>query len=178
MKTVFILLTLFLCTSANAQTNTFDSRKVEQIGVYDDWSAFIFKDKKEKVCFISSRPVKSRGEYNRRGDVFLTISHRPYEDIFDVVTIVSGYMYMPRSDVTLKIGKYKASFFTYDDTAWARNLRTDSETVREMNTGVRVTVEGTSIEGVRTYDTFSLKGFTNALSAVNRLCRQPESAKE
>lgn len=178
MKTVLSLLAILFCLPAYAQTNTFDSRKVEQIGVYDDWSAFIFKDNKEKVCFLSSRPIKSRGEYTRRGDVFLMVSHRPYEDIFDVVTIVAGYMYMPRSDVVLKTGKVTASLFTYDDTAWARNLRTDTEIVRAMDAAPRVTVEGLSIEGVRTFDTFSLKGFRDALDALNRLCRQPAGASQ
>lgn len=178
MKTLFALLTLLLCTPAAAQTNTFESRKVEQIGTFDDWSAFIFTDAKEKVCYISTRPVRSRGEYTRRGDVFLMVSHRPYENLFDVVTLVSGYMYMPRTDAQIKIGDYKASLFTNDDTAWARNLRTDSEIVRALDAGTRVTVEGTSIEGVRTHDTFSLKGFKDAVSAVNRLCRQPAGAQE
>lgn len=177
MKIFVLIMCLFVSFSANAQSY-FNSEKVEQIGVFDEWSAFIFQDKKEKVCYVSSQPVKSVGEYNRRGNVFLMVSHRPLESIFDVVTLVAGYTYKPRSDVQIRIGQSKYDLFTNKDTAWTRNRRTDEEIVRGMDAGVRLTARGMSIEGVETYDTFSLKGFKNALEALNRLCRQPEGPKQ
>ena len=177
LKHLFIILAL-LCSFPVQAQNVINARKVEQIGVFDDWTAYIFKDKKEKVCFVSSMPFKSAGEYNRRGDVFLMVSHRPKEELFDVLTFVAGYTYKPRSDVVLRVGKLKADLFTSQDTAWSKNLSTDREIAEAMNRGVRVTVRGTSIEGVETYDTFSLKGFNNAMEAINRLCRQAAGKNE
>ena len=161
----------------NAQ-NLIDSKKVEHIGVFDDWNAYIFNDKKDKVCFVSSMPMKSTGEYTRRGDVFLIISHRPNEKLYDVLTVIAGYTYMPRSEVQFRVGNVKANLFTNEDTAWAKNLKTDEEIARAMNKAVRVTVRGLTIEGVETYDVFSAKGFNNAMEAINRLCRQPAGSNE
>lgn len=170
-KFLFFFLMLF-SVPCSAQ-NLIDAKKVDHIGVFDDWNAYIFKDKKDKVCFVSSQPLKSTGEYTRRGDVFLIVSHRPNEQMFDVLTFVAGYTYMPRSEVQFRVGNVKANLFTSEDTAWAKNLKTDDDIAKAMNKAVRVTVRGLTIEGVETHDVFSLKGFNNAMDAINRLCRQP-----
>ncbi|MBR1777453.1 MAG: hypothetical protein IJ752_02560 [Alphaproteobacteria bacterium] len=174
----FLLLFLMLFSVPCGAQNLIDAKKVDHVGVFDDWNAYIFKDKKEKVCFVSSMPLKSTGEYTRRGDVFLIVSHRPDEQMFDVLTVVAGYTYMPRSEVQFRVGNVKANLFTSEDTAWAKNLKTDEEIARAMNKAVRVTVRGITIEGVETYDVFSMKGFNNAMEAINRLCRQPVGFNE
>ncbi|MBO4643003.1 MAG: hypothetical protein J5716_00160 [Alphaproteobacteria bacterium] len=177
MKKFLLLFLALFSVPCNAQ-NLIDSKKVEHIGVFDDWNAYIFNDKKDKVCFVSSMPMKSTGEYTRRGDVFLIISHRPNEKLYDVLTVIAGYTYMPRSEVQFRVGNVKANLFTNEDTAWAKNLKTDEEIARAMNKAVRVTVRGLTIEGVETYDVFSAKGFNNAMEAINRLCRQPAGSNE
>ena len=175
-KFMFFFLVLF-SVPCNAQS-LIDAKKVDHIGVFDDWNAYIFNDKKDKVCFVSSMPLKSTGEYTRRGDVFLIISHRPNEKLFDVLTFVAGYTYMPRSEVQFRVGNVKANLFTSEDTAWAKNLKTDEEIAKAMNKAVRVTVRGLTIEGIETYDVFSAKGFNNAMEAINRLCRQSAGSNE
>lgn len=181
VKKIFLSLLLTFCAvPAFAQGNPamLNPKQVKQIGVFDDWTAYIYETKKEKVCYVASMPFKSAGEYTRRGDVFLMVSHRPKEDLFDVLTVVAGYMYMPRSEAVFRVGTLKANLFTHQDTAWAKNLRTDSEIAEQMNKGVRATLRGTSIENVEIYDTFSLKGFNNAMDAINRLCRTKQSASK
>lgn len=172
MKRIFLFFLMLFSFPCAAQ-NLLDAKKVEHIGVFDDWNAYIFKSKKDKVCYVASQPLKSSGEYQRRGDVFLIISHRPDEQLFDVLTYVAGYTYLPRSEVLFRVGNVKANLFTSEDTAWAKNLKTDAEIARAMNKAVRVTVKGLTIDGIETHDVFSMKGFNNAMEAINRLCRQP-----
>lgn len=175
-KILFVFAVLF-GVPANAEV-LIDAQKVQHIGVFDDWNAYIFTSPKDKVCFVSSMPLRSTGEYTRRGDVFLLISSRPNEEIYDTVTFVAGYTFMPRSEVLLRVGKVKAALFTSEDTAWAKNTKTDEEIARAMNTGVRLTVKGVTVQGIETHDVFSLKGFNNAMEAVNRLCRQSAGKNE
>lgn len=172
MKRIFLFFLMLFSFPCAAQ-NLLDAKKVEHIGVFDDWNAYIFNSKKDKVCYVASQPLKSSGEYQRRGDVFLIISHRPDEQLFDVLTYVAGYTYLPRSEVLFRVGNVKASLFTSEDTAWAKNLKTDAEIARAMNKAVRVTIKGLTIDGIETHDVFSMKGFNNAMEAINRLCRQP-----
>lgn len=177
MKKFLLFFLMLFSVPCNAQ-NLIDAKKVEHIGVFDDWNAYIFNNKKDKVCFVASMPLKSTGEYTRRGDVFLMVSHRPNEQLYDVLTFVAGYTFMPRSEVRFRVGNVKANLFTSEDTAWAKNLKTDEEIARAMNKSVRVTVRGLTIEGIETHDVFSMKGFNNAMEAINRLCRQPAGFKE
>ena len=177
MKKLLLLFLALFSVPCNAQ-NLIDTKKVDHIGVFDDWNAYIFNDKKDKVCFVSSMPLKSTGEYTRRGDVFLIVSHRPNEKLYDVLTVIAGYTYMPRSEVQFRVGNVKANLFTSEDTAWAKNLKTDEEIAKAMNKAVRITVRGLTMEGVETYDVFSAKGFNNAMEAINRLCRQPAGRNE
>lgn len=172
MKRLFLFFLMLFSFPCAAQ-NLLDAKKVEHIGVFDDWNAYVFNNKKDKVCYVASQPLKSSGEYQRRGDVFLIISHRPDEQLFDVLTYVAGYTYLPRSEVLFRVGNVKANLFTSEDTAWAKNLKTDAEIARAMNKAVRVTVKGLTIDGIETHDVFSMKGFNNAMEAINRLCRQP-----
>ncbi len=173
MRKLFFLFLMLFSVPCHAAGNLIDAKKVQHIGVFDDWNAYIFNDKKDKVCFVSTMPLKSSGEYTRRGEVFLIISHRPNEKLFDVLTLVAGYTYMPRSEVQFRVGTVKASLFTNEDTAWAKNLKTDDAIAKAMNKAVRATAKGLTIEGVETLDVFSTKGFNNAMDAINRLCRQP-----
>ena len=53
-------------------------------------------------------------------------------------------------------------------------LTEDAERTMRVNAMVDTALRGLTIEGVETYDTFSMKGFNNAMDAVNRLCRQNE----
>lgn len=171
MKKLFLFFLMLYSFPCFAQ-NLIDSKKVQHIGVFDDWNAYIFENKRDKVCYVASMPLKSSGEYTRRGDVFLIISHRPKEKLFDVLTFVAGYTYLPRSEVQFRVGNVKASLFTSEDTAWAKNIKTDKEIAKAMNKAVRLTVRGKTIEGVETYDVFSMRGFNDAMEAINRLCRQ------
>ena len=149
-KVLFAFVALF-SFPLNAEV-LIDAQKVQHIGVFDDWNAYIYTSKKDKVCFVSSMPLRSTGEYTRRGDVFLLISSRPNEEIYDTVTFVAGYTFMPRSEALLRVGKVKADLFTSEDTAWAKNMKTDAEIARAMNTGVRLTVKGVTVQGIETHD--------------------------
>ena len=169
MKRFLFFFLMLFSVPCNAQ-NLIDAKKVDHIGVFDDWNAYIFKDKKDKVCFVSSQPLKSTGEYTRRGDVFLIVSHRPNEQIFDVLTFVAGYTFMPRSEVQFRVGNVKANLFTSEDTAWAKDDKTDAALVEQMKAGSNGVVRGKSKRGTATTDTFSFKGFSKAYQAISVVC--------
>ncbi|MCQ2965729.1 MAG: invasion associated locus B family protein [Alphaproteobacteria bacterium] len=176
MKIILMIFSVFVSMTVNAAPiqSVIVSQKVEQVGVFDDWSAFVYQNGKDKVCYVSSMPLKSAGEYTRRGDVYLMVSDRPNEEIYDTVTFIAGYTFSPRSEAVLRVGNVKANLFTSEDTAWAKNLKTDEDIAVAMSKAVRVTVRGKTMQGIETYDTFSMKGFYDAKEAVNRLCRQPK----
>ena len=143
------------------------------IGEYDDWSAYIYKEGKNSVCYMASTPQKSEGKYTRRGDVYLVITHRPADKSCDVVNFVAGYAYKNDAKVIVKIGKDTISdFFVENDKAWTMNANVDKKLVEAMKKGERLIIDGTSTKGTTTKDTYSLKGFSSAYRAISTKCRR------
>lgn len=167
-KNSFIMMCCIALFSFSAQAEA-----PQLIGEYDDWSAYSYHEGKNLVCYMASTPQKSEGKYNRRGDVYVVITHRPADKSFDVVNFVAGYTYKNDAKVVVKIGKDTITdFFVESDKAWTMNANIDKKLVDTMKKGERLIIDGTSTKGTVTKDTYSLKGFTSAYRAISTKCRR------
>ncbi len=151
----------FVADSAAAQTF---------IKTTGDWSAFKDGSGKSRSCYIASAPQKETGNYKRRGDTFVLVSHRPDEGTRDVFELRAGYSYERDSGVAVVIDGQKFDLFTQQSTAWAKDAKTDRALARAMIRGSKMTVTGTSERGTKTVDTYSLRGFTAAYKTIGRGC--------
>ncbi|EKV32234.1 hypothetical protein C882_3298 [Caenispirillum salinarum AK4] len=142
----------------------------EILGSYTDWTAYTYTEDGNKVCYMASQPKKAEGDYDKRGDIFVLVTHRPADGTSDVVSVVAGYDYKDESDVTANIDGREYSLFTHGGRAWARDTATDKDMVQRMRAGRTLTVEGTSERGTETTDTYSLSGFTAAHEAISKAC--------
>lgn len=144
---------------------------LENLGTFGEWTAYSYHDEMGRICYIASEPTKSKGKYSKRDDVFLMITHRPAEKAFNVVNTVAGYTYKKGSKPTLTIDNKKAiSLVSHEDTAWAKDSKTDNLLVEQMKAGSIGTLKGTSKRGTATTDTFSFKGFSKAYEKINEAC--------
>jgi invasion protein IalB len=151
--------------------NNASANSPKLLGEYNDWSAYYYEDGKNLVCYIASTPIKDEGSYNKRGNIYVVITHRPAEKSFDVVNFVAGYTYSKDADVTVKIGKTVIDrMFVDKDKAWAVSEKVDKELVDAMKKGEKMYVSGTSSKGTATKDTYSLSGFTAAYKAISSKC--------
>ena len=163
----FMLFALVLIAAARPAL----AQGVERIGAYKDWSAYKFTEEGKRACYIASQPRKAEGKYKKRGEVYATVTHRPAEKRRDEVSITAGYDYEKDGTVKLTIGKQSFSLFTQDDSAWMPNAEGDKKLVKAMIKGSTMVVEGTSVRGTATKDTYSLSGFTRAYNAINKACK-------
>ena len=138
-----------------------------------DWTAYSFQEKGKTVCYIASAPTKAVGNYTRRGDIFMLVTHRPAEKLWNEVSISTGYTFKDKSQVGLTIGKQKFKFFTGGDTAWAYDTTADQKIINAMIRGSTLKAVGYSSRGTKTTDTYSLRGFTAAYKAINNTCKKP-----
>ena len=134
------------------------------------WSAFKNGSGKNRSCYIASAPQKETGNYKRRSDTFVLVSHRPGEATRDVFELRAGYTYKKDSEVTVAIDGQKFELFTQQGAAWAKDSKTDRALARAMIRGRAMTVTGTSARGTKTVDTYSLNGFTAAYNTIGRDC--------
>lgn len=133
------------------------------------WAAYAYDDNGGQVCYVASRPERQQGDYQRRGEPFVLVAHRPAAGARGEVSVVAGYTYQAQSNATAEIGKETFTFYTQDDTAWARD-NAAAKLVRSMRAGSQMVVKGTSSRGTLTTDTYSLIGFTAAMQAIDRAC--------
>ncbi len=143
------------------------------LGTFGVWTAYVYQAEDGKICYMSTEPEKSVGKYKKRDDVFLTITHRPADQSFDVVNAVAGYTYKKGSKPTLTVDKKAAiALRTQADAAWAKNADTDKKLVTQMKAGSEAVLRGISKRGTVTTDTFSLKGFSKAYRTISEACGQ------
>ena len=140
------------------------------IDTFGSWSAFVRTEAGKKVCYMGSVPEKEKGKYQRRGDTFVLVTHRPAEKRFDVVSVEAGYTYKEGAEVTVLIGGQGYPMFTSGGVAWARDAKADRALVGAMKRGLEMVVKGTSSRGTLTEDTYSLTGYTAAHAAIAKAC--------
>lgn len=142
----------------------------EQLGQHGDWTAYKFMENNGKVCYMVSQPTKDEGDYQKRGDIFALITHRPAEGSKNVFSYIAGYSYKAGSEVTVKVNNQSFTLFTQDDSAWAPDQNTDNKLADAIKRGSTLVIQGTSARGTLTTDTFGLRGSSAAHKAISDEC--------
>jgi hypothetical protein len=142
----------------------------ERLGSSDAWTAFTYRERSGKVCYVAGAPQKSEPASAKRRPPVAMVTHRPGEKAANVVSFDAGYPLKEGSDVSLDIGGEKFDLFTRDDSAWARTSELDKTIVETMAKGKQAVVKATPRKGPATTDTFSLAGFAQALAMIDKAC--------
>jgi hypothetical protein len=166
----FLALAVVAGTATMAATA--GAQDIRRLGSYEDWRAFTYEEDGGKVCYMASEPENEEGDYDKRGDVYAMITHRPDQGTRDVVSFVIGYPFKEDSRVAVDIDGKTFTLFTHKDTAWAPDTQTDEALVQSMIKGRKMVVKGTSTRGTETTDTYSLIGFTKAHQAIDEACAE------
>jgi len=170
-----LLLVAFAAPHADAQNPAAPAPK--SLGKFEKFQAFEYADPAGKVCYLTAEPAKSESkpEGARRGDVRLTVSHRPAQKARDEVSFQAGYA--PAGDKRVVATVDQTKFFEFGrsvasaaETRWTRDADMDKSLVAALRGGKELVVVGTSPRGTRTTDSFALAGFGRALDAINKAC--------
>ena len=138
---------------------------------HGDWAVYVYEDNGHKVCFMTSQPTKSAGNYTKRGEIHAFITHWTEDGSKNVFNTIAGYPIKTGSTVTITIDGKKFSLPTVKgETAWAADQATDNALADALQRGNSMVVKGTSQRGTLTTDTYSLRGTTAAYKALNTAC--------
>ncbi len=170
MTRISILVILLVALLGAAGTAPVLAAGPKQLGTFGPWSAHALVEASGKTCYMYGEPKSSTGKYKRRDETFIQITHRPAEGARNQVSVTAGYTYRRDSEVDVDIDGRAFALFTDRDTAWAREKRDDAALVAAMKAGRAMIVRGTSARGTLTTDTYSLKGFTAAHTAIGKAC--------
>ncbi|UJP06096.1 MAG: invasion associated locus B family protein [Nitrosomonas sp.] len=140
------------------------------IGQHGDWTAYMFMENNNKVCYMVSQPKKAEGSYSKRGEVYALVTHRPAEKSKNVFSYIAGYPYKAGSEVTVLVNNQKFRLFTQDDSAWTPDEATDNKIAEAIKRGSSLVIKGVSGRGTETTDTFGLSGSGAAHKAISAEC--------
>ena len=163
------LLIIVIAATAFALSRADAAAKI--VGEFDDWDAATDGKGKNRVCYASTKPKKSAGKYKKRGEVSVLIAHWPGRKQFGIVSINMGYGFKAKAEAIVKIGDASFDLFTQGETAWAYK-GDDPKLVQAMRAGASMVVAGVSKRGTKTLDTYSLKGVSAAIKAIDKACRK------
>jgi hypothetical protein len=144
----------------------------KSLGTFKVWSAMSFTEDGKTVCMMWSQPEKAEGDYKKRGEIFVFVTHRPGDGEMNKVSFETGYTFKEKSEVRVAIDGQAYTLYTQGSTAWSYDAKNDSRMVNAMRAGNTMIMEGTSSRGTDTRDTYSLSGFTAAHNAINKACKR------
>ena len=136
------------------------------IGKFDDWQAATVEQAGQLACYAFTRAASSSPSMAGRGDVVLTVTQRASGR--DAVAISAGFAYQPNAAVTVQVDQTSLDFYTAQRSAFARD---GHAAVTAFQKGSKAIAKSPAPRGSGDVtDTFSLKGFSAAYSAIDKAC--------
>lgn len=160
--------------NAQAPARTAAPAGPKPLGSFDSWTSAELGTGAAKVCYMFARPSDSSPKGARRGEIMLTITHRPGAKRQDEVSFQAGYPFKDGAPVAVDVDGKKFEFFTRVDVdaeaAWTKDAAADKAIVTALRAGSTLKVRGTSQRSTDTTDTFSLAGFSKAYAEIGKAC--------
>ena len=143
------------------------------LGQYGDWGAYAASPGGKKVCFAIAKSSVSETDPpgKSRNPPYLFVTNRPGEKVSNEVSIAIGYPFKPASEATVEIGSNSFALYTQQDGAWIKNASEEANLVTAMRSAQNAVVKGMSAKGTHSTDTFSLRGFGQALDRTGQDCK-------
>ena len=142
----------------------------QRLGEAGAWTAYATGEAANRVCYVVGKPEKAEPSGGGRKPPMAMVTHRPAENVANVVSFVEGYPLREGSAVALAVGAGKFELFTKDDSAWARTSDLDKSIVAALTKGKRAVVKGQPQKGPATTDVYPLDGFPKALALIDKAC--------
>ena len=171
------LAALWIICAPNAALAQSGAQSKGPQATFKSWRLYVEGDGATKQCFIVGEPARTRPANVRRGDIFLTIAHRPGQGVRNEISVRIGYPFSEESNPFARIGSDTFRFFTgakaktgAAEWAWLESLTDQSRMVKAMKRGNELVFKGTSKRGTLTTDSYSLLGVTAAMRALDAAC--------
>ncbi|WP_128514519.1 invasion associated locus B family protein [Tabrizicola thermarum] len=153
--------------TAQAQEST------NRVATMTDWN--VFTEESPKECWGVSKPKETVNTRDgqpvsvRRGDILLFVTFRPGKP--GEISFTGGYPFASGSTVDVAIDGTSYQLFTDGEWAWPGSAEEDAKLLAAMKKGTTAVLTARSGKGTQTKDTFSLRGFTAAMTDAETRCK-------
>jgi hypothetical protein len=178
LVSVLIIVMLSLAPQGRAQTEKQHpaakhppaTTPAHRIGGVGAWNAYFYKGKSGRVCYLAGAPQKIEPAKFKHKPPAATVTHRPEENVFNVVNFDEGYPLKEGSAASVDVDGTTFDLFTKGDGAWSRTSDLDRTIVEAMAKGKQAIVKSISQKGPPTTQTYSLAGFAQTLALIDKAC--------
>lgn len=146
-----------------------------RVATKTDWS--VFTEASPKECWGVSSPKQTANTRDgqpvdaRRGDILLFVTFRPGSGASGEISFTGGYPFAPGSTVSVAIDGTSFEMITDGEWAWPSSTGDDGAMLAAMKRGSTAVLTARSSRGTQTKDTFSLAGFTAAMTDAEARCK-------
>jgi hypothetical protein len=139
-----------------------------------DWS--VFTEDSPKECWGVSSPKQTVNTRDgqpvtvKRSDILLFVTFRPGQAGAET-SFTGGYPFAPGSKVALNVDGTKFEMVTDGEWAWSASPEDDAKVLAALQKGGSAILTARSAKGTQTEDTFSLRGFTAAMTEAAERCK-------
>ena len=139
-----------------------------------DWS--VFTEETPKECWGVSSPKQTVNSRDgnpvtvKRSDILLFVTFRPGQAGAET-SFTGGYPFAPGSKVSLNVDGTKFDMVTDGEWAWSASPDEDAKVLAALQKGGSAVLTARSAKGTQTEDTFSLRGFTAAMTEAADRCK-------
>ena len=144
-----------------------------RVAVTSDWN--VFTEEEPKECWgvtVPKETVNTRDGQPvsvRRGDIMLFVTFRPGKA--GAISFTGGYPFASGSTVQVDVDGNSYDMFTDGEWAWPASDEADAQLLAAMKAGATAVITARSDRGTQTRDTFSLRGFTAAMTEAENRCK-------
>ncbi len=150
--------------------HTAQAPAVQRLGAAGTWTAYLYKDRSARVCYLAGGPQKAEpGKLKAKSPVAM-VTHRPEENVANVVSFDIGIPLKEGSDAALEVDSAHFDLFTKGDTAWSRTSDLDRHIVEAMAKARQAVIKATPAKGPAVTDIYSLSGFAATLALIDKAC--------
>ena len=141
-----------------------------QISQFNAWGAYSYQSGNGKVCYVLSVPTQKQPASVDHGDNFFLVSQKPGQNVSFEPQFMAGYELQANTKVVVTIGNARFNMFTNGKSGWMENAAEEPKLISAMRGGSDMVVNAASKRGTKTTYTYSLKGISAALAAIQK-CR-------
>ncbi len=146
------------------------AQSVRLIGEFRSWSAYSATEQTGPVCFALTRPTEITPQPDGFSGAYLYLTNRPSIGVRNEFNLVAGYTFAADTPATATVSGQTFELFTDKDAAWLKNPSQNDNLAGALRAGSSVLIEGTTDNGIKVSQTFSLSGATAASRAIEGNC--------
>lgn len=154
------------------------------VASFGDWGVYQTQAAKGRVCYTLAQPKDRAPADLKRDAAYAFISDRPGEGVRNEISFIMGFD-VANSDAAdaadakkkpaakeavAVVGDQSFELLAKTTNLWVKNAAREGQLIDEMRKSGTLQVKAASKKGNMTTDTYSLKGFAQALDRVQKDC--------